>query len=87
MLGTFQVLDQARDVIEIDAGPKSQIFCSHGEGSGRLARAMIQADPESVIDHAFDRLTGAPSLAPDKAHNVVFERQGCSLCHIKKFNP
>jgi hypothetical protein len=67
----FQLIQQLRHVVIVEAGWKSKVPRSYHKGLAvRLLRSH-QPEAEEMVDYLFERGTGSPALIIQEAGNVI----------------
>ena len=78
----FQLLHQARDVIEVDARKSAHIVSLDLESRSRRFEGSIEAVPNRVVQHFLERAPCSTRLRLQTADDVVLECHRRSLAHI-----
>ena len=71
MCRAFQLIQQLRHVVIVEAGGKSKIPRSYYKRLAMWPLGSHQPEAEEVVDYLFERGTGSPALIIQEAGNVI----------------
>jgi hypothetical protein len=72
----FQLIQQLRYVVIVEAGGKSKIPRSYYKRLAMWPLGSHQSEAEKMVDYLFERGAGSPALIIQKAGNVIVQREG-----------
>jgi hypothetical protein len=74
----FQLIQQLRYVVIVEAGGKSKVPRSYYKRLAMRLLGSYQSEAEKMVDYLFERGAGSPALFIQEAGNVVVQRKGGS---------